>query len=1349
MADLTVFVDGVDRSKLVDRDNRISFSRDINGQGSARFILADTPDGFVPIDGMEVLIKEDGTNRYGGIINGRPRNFHGPDSSKQLTFYQVDVASWEQRLNKRRVWRSYEEVTFETIVADINTDFLSAEGITLSVLAGTILTVSFNGESVAEVLDTLCALEADGRAWFITPAKVLTIDLQNATPAPATLNATNIELNNPAPTVAPDRTGYANTITVVGGNPELPILFTARDTTEIAARAAIEGGSGIYHDAIEDSEIKSASAAEVRAEGILLQRKQIRQRFTCLTRISGFSIGQQVTVNLPNLGIDNVAYFIMSIQTVASPGAREFWHTITAVDGFLDGSWQSGYRRKLPPKTIPMQIEATPGLVRVLPTPGVLIHDPVEGPAEWFQGALSSSLTGGVNSVTLAITNEAAGQGGCVVSAGRGPVASPRKSHLELYAIDANEKSAASPTSIFTWNELNTSSFRSSMIVSPDNTKACLIERDGAAPHFIVVSLVDGFKGSTTFGGMVDANTPTEGAWVGDYVYWPEAGGGSGSIFIFDVTDPENPFLDNEFDTGLSLIESCVPSSDGLFLYATGAGSLAVKSIDISDPTAPVVDTTLVITGSYQSLDIDEDDARLFMVSRSDGSNVRFAVVDVSGGTITLDTETTLALTQTKMDGVGCMFFKDSAVVFRERPASASANTQEAHVFSIDPIDGVAFVETFDYPNDTSSNLGPIHNFRGNRAIMKHEGVTAEHQITYGKPSFDAIVPYEIEKPLRTSFGGTGLDGEIFRKGDLLVGSGVGVLARLLTSTLDGSYLRTRSAEATGTIWERDLNLTQVAIDNTDSPYDLPLGVTVVLADATSGAITINLPPIASNVERLVIIKNVGDGSNAVTIDGDGAELIDGSLTVALSDEDEAIGLVGAASTWESIFQTAEAVVTPAAAVLTIPLRINEAELLEVNVPAFLTSAVGWPRVLAFDDTTEEFATWDFVMPSNFDGDPVLFGVFRAAAATGEFGITVAVMATGDGDPTAADSYDAGNDVSITVPGTIDDQGTFSLSLANFDSAALRDKIVLLFSRDVAVGSNAVGDIEVGDVWLEYTEGVASLGSIARNVEGLFDSDDFNRANGPHGSGWTTHQGVAPTIVSNELQGTPTGVDITTTKNQPSLLDTMFVQSFVRSGDTSVPAALIGKWVDATGGYMLQLADFQNLLRIFYWNGSDFTFVASSALAISTNDEWDVQFYLADSVQDGWAQKRTGGPIANVSSTDANMLGAGEGGVRTGTGTSTSCEWDDFMVMRTKDIVVDGLPAGYKAKVKDSGGAVVAEATESSGTATIDASMAGGASEVVPFVGWAEIIVTDAAGLQKATFDTAGVYPGDTYTFTA
>ena len=91
MAIITINIDAVDRSKLIDRTALISWDRDINGQGQARFTFADVPGGFVPDDGMTVLIKEGATTRYEGLINGRPRQFRGPDSANQLTFYDISV----------------------------------------------------------------------------------------------------------------------------------------------------------------------------------------------------------------------------------------------------------------------------------------------------------------------------------------------------------------------------------------------------------------------------------------------------------------------------------------------------------------------------------------------------------------------------------------------------------------------------------------------------------------------------------------------------------------------------------------------------------------------------------------------------------------------------------------------------------------------------------------------------------------------------------------------------------------------------------------------------------------------------------------------------------------------------------------------------------------------------------------------------------------------------------------------------------------------------------------------------------------------------------------------------------
>jgi hypothetical protein len=58
---------------------------------------------------------------------------------------------------------------------------------------------------------------------------------------------------------------------------------------------------------------------------------------------------------------------------------------------------------------------------------------------------------------------------------------------------------------------------------------------------------------------------------------------------------------------------------------------------------------------------------------------------------------------------------------------------------------------------------------------------------------------------------------------------------------------------------------------------------TVLLVNTSGGAITITLPPAASNEGLCLYIKDIDSGVNAVTIDGNGAETIDGALTLVLA----------------------------------------------------------------------------------------------------------------------------------------------------------------------------------------------------------------------------------------------------------------------------------------------------------------------------------------------------------------------------------------------------------------------------------------------------------------------------------
>lgn len=59
-------------------------------------------------------------------------------------------------------------------------------------------------------------------------------------------------------------------------------------------------------------------------------------------------------------------------------------------------------------------------------------------------------------------------------------------------------------------------------------------------------------------------------------------------------------------------------------------------------------------------------------------------------------------------------------------------------------------------------------------------------------------------------------------------------------------------------------------------------GLEIILADATSGAITVTLPAAASSSGRTLTIKKTDSSVNLVTVDGNASETIDGDLTKKL-----------------------------------------------------------------------------------------------------------------------------------------------------------------------------------------------------------------------------------------------------------------------------------------------------------------------------------------------------------------------------------------------------------------------------------------------------------------------------------
>ena len=602
---ITVEVDAVDRSKLIDREARITWERDVNGQGQARFTLADVPGGFVPDDGMVAIIKEGATTRFEGLVMRRPRQFKGPDSATQLTFYDIAVGDYALITNKRRVWRAYVDVLFEDIVTDLNADFLTDEGVGLDVTAGTVQTVTFNGESVSECLDILCELEADGRTWRFEAGKTLTIETLAETAAPVVLDTDTLELN-PEPTIEPDRSVYANVVTVIGGSEEFPISYTAEDAGEIAARIAVEGGSGIYHYTEEWPDAKTAGEVISAAEGILEKRKVLRQRFIGTTRTAGFEAGQSVTVNLPHLGLNAVGMFIESVATQTNLSGQEFLHTVTAITGDPDGGWQSFWKReKRQPKTISMQVEPDAGLIRIEPLPGPIVHDPPPALTEWFQAARSGAFFKTPSAIgidhhashMLALRRGgAANTGGC--GGGLFPGArdigcfANRQTILEKYPIDSETKAVGTvPISGGSWDEFAANAqFKQSMCVKGgaqwsalDQTVA--VVQYGAPGTLVIVNLFAGATKSGSCASNLSAQANGgEPVWVNSgYIFWPNVV--DGKIYIYDARNETAPTEVGFFLTSLTDVHTILKNSTEDFLYCIGTGGIVTLNLD--DPEAP------------------------------------------------------------------------------------------------------------------------------------------------------------------------------------------------------------------------------------------------------------------------------------------------------------------------------------------------------------------------------------------------------------------------------------------------------------------------------------------------------------------------------------------------------------------------------------------------------------------------------------------------------------------------------------------------------------------------------------------------------------------------------------------
>ena len=773
---ITVEIAGADRTVEWTRTRPTGWDDQLNGRGTGRIAFTAPVGGFKPDDGQTIEIIENGTVRFGGIL--MEPSITEPEGAGQL-FFQCQFSDYNILADRRIVGEVFELVDFDLIVSGINANWLTGEGIdaTSEVDPDIALTVDFGNIPVTDAFNALS--DATGKFWYIDENKVLNFKDRDAIAAPADFDGDTFLMDTI--TVREDRQKYRNEQIVRAGTDEFPILAVSGDLTEQAARAAIENTAGIYSNVQDQLDILNQVHALEKAGDLLARFSDIGTVVVGRTRTVGYRAGQQVNVDLPDFGISNVEMLIDSVQAeiISTGDGDEIWYTVQAITGDPFGGWMEHYR-KLAPIRVPLTFANTPGLFRVDPKPGAVVHDPLPGPFEWFQGATSEPtqspvsygiLHDGSKLISLKLGG-LANTGGCGGGEFPGFGGSPacfanRQVIMEIFDIDANNVVNPTPEAGTSTDVASVgSNFKQAIVISPDNRFAAIghMNTTGVDSVFYIYDInANAFRGQVISTMLTNSNL-SEPIWVGDNFYFVD--GTAVTIFNYNVSDPDNPTEEEAFASTITSCRSLIASPDGSVLY--GFGNLDVGAMDISDPDNIVMSTLVTLSGNMRSGGIRDDGTALVAFFRLNGSEVGWNSLTMTKNGTDIVASTTagaIALATTVMDGLANMWHDATAICW-ESIGQSPVNSLKAHHFDVTDIDAVTFIESLSYNHGVSSNQGPIRAYEPSMVFEKFSSVPESWQITFGLATFDEPVPLTIDCPLRIGFGGTGI--AKMDKGDLI-----------------------------------------------------------------------------------------------------------------------------------------------------------------------------------------------------------------------------------------------------------------------------------------------------------------------------------------------------------------------------------------------------------------------------------------------------------------------------------------------------------------------------------------------------------------------------------------------------